>query len=106
MEERTELEAAISVGYDGSLSARAQMVLWRAEGCKVQVRGDCAQGRDDETHSFFLDRPLRTGRNRRLGGPEAHGEAAVGSRESEVENHSSHTIRASWKDRPHALVEP
>ncbi|MGH9447887.1 MAG: IS630 family transposase [Terriglobia bacterium] len=32
-EERTELEAAISVGYDGSLSARAQMILWHADGC-------------------------------------------------------------------------
>ncbi len=33
LEERTELESIISVGYDGSLSARAQMVLWRANGC-------------------------------------------------------------------------
>ncbi len=33
LEERTELESVISVGYDGSLSARAQMVLWRANGC-------------------------------------------------------------------------
>jgi transposase len=33
MKDRIELEAAISVGYDGSLSARAQMVLWHADGC-------------------------------------------------------------------------
>jgi transposase len=32
-EERAELEAVISVGYDRSVSARAQMVLWRNEGC-------------------------------------------------------------------------
>src|SRR5216683_1904905 len=33
LEERTELESIISAGYDGSLSARAQMVLWRDDGC-------------------------------------------------------------------------
>jgi diadenosine tetraphosphate (Ap4A) HIT family hydrolase len=33
LEERTELESIISVGYDGSLSARAQMVLWSGDGC-------------------------------------------------------------------------
>ena len=32
-EQRTELEAVIYVGYDGSLSARARMVLRRADGC-------------------------------------------------------------------------
>jgi transposase len=32
-DQRIELESAISVGYDGSLSARARMVLWRADGC-------------------------------------------------------------------------
>jgi len=31
-EERVELESVISVGYDRSVSARAQMVLWRARG--------------------------------------------------------------------------
>lgn len=31
--ERTELEAIISLDYDRSVSARAQMVLWRADGC-------------------------------------------------------------------------
>ena len=31
--ERAELESIISVGYDGSVSARAQMMLWRADGC-------------------------------------------------------------------------
>jgi transposase len=31
-EERAELESVIFVGYDRSVSARAQMVLWRAEG--------------------------------------------------------------------------
>ena len=34
-EERGELQAVISVGYDRSVSARAQMVLWRAEGRSV-----------------------------------------------------------------------
>ena len=34
-EERGELEALLSVGYDRSVSARAQMVLWRAEGRSV-----------------------------------------------------------------------
>ncbi len=34
-EERAELESVISVGYDRSVSARAQMVLWRAEGRSV-----------------------------------------------------------------------
>ena len=34
-ENRTELESVISVGYDRSVSVRAQMVLWRAEGCSV-----------------------------------------------------------------------
>src|SRR5215211_2886861 len=31
-EQRTELESVLQVGYDGSVSARAQMVLWRADG--------------------------------------------------------------------------
>ncbi|HET9898475.1 MAG TPA: helix-turn-helix domain-containing protein [Streptosporangiaceae bacterium] len=31
-DERTELESVISVGYDGSVSARAQIVLWWADG--------------------------------------------------------------------------
>ena len=35
IEERSELEAVISVGYDRSVSARAQMVLWHAEGRSV-----------------------------------------------------------------------
>ncbi len=34
-EERTGLESMISVGYDRSVSARAQMILWRAEGRSV-----------------------------------------------------------------------
>ena len=34
-EERCELQAVISVSYDRSVSARAQMVLWRAEGRSV-----------------------------------------------------------------------
>jgi len=34
-EERSELEAVISVGYDRSVFARAQMVLWHAEGRRV-----------------------------------------------------------------------
>jgi transposase len=34
-EERVELESVISVGYDRSVSARAQMVLWRAAGYSV-----------------------------------------------------------------------
>ena len=33
LEERAELDSIISVGYDGSLSSRAQMVLWHADGC-------------------------------------------------------------------------
>jgi helix-turn-helix protein len=33
LEERAELESIISAGYDGSVSARAQMMLWRADGC-------------------------------------------------------------------------
>jgi transposase len=32
---RTELESVISVGYDRSASARAQMILWRSEGYSV-----------------------------------------------------------------------
>lgn len=32
IEDRGELEAVISVGYDRSVSARAQMILWHAEG--------------------------------------------------------------------------
>jgi DNA-directed RNA polymerase specialized sigma24 family protein len=31
-QERAELEAVVSVGYDRSVSARAQIVLWHAEG--------------------------------------------------------------------------
>jgi transposase len=31
-EQRTELESALRVGCDGSVSARAQIVLWRADG--------------------------------------------------------------------------
>jgi len=33
LEERTELESVIFAGYDGSVSARARMVLWHADGC-------------------------------------------------------------------------
>src|SRR5260221_12795665 len=31
-EQRLELESVLIVGYDGSVSARAQMVIWWAEG--------------------------------------------------------------------------
>jgi len=34
-DQRTELESVLRVGYDGSVSARAQMVLWRADGHSV-----------------------------------------------------------------------
>ena len=34
-EQRGELESILVVGYDGSVSARTQMVLWRAEGRSV-----------------------------------------------------------------------
>jgi len=34
-DQRTELESVLRIGYDGSVSARAQMVLWRAEGHSV-----------------------------------------------------------------------
>jgi transposase len=54
-EERTELEAAISVGYDGSLSARAQMVLWRAEGCNFAEIARRA-GTTKPTASFWIGR--------------------------------------------------
>jgi transposase len=33
--QRAELESVVSVGYDGSVSARAQMVLWADEGVGV-----------------------------------------------------------------------
>jgi transposase len=35
IDQRTELESVLRVGYDGSVSARAQMVLWRADGHSV-----------------------------------------------------------------------
>jgi transposase len=35
VEQRTELESVVRIGYDRSVSARAQMVLWRAEGHSV-----------------------------------------------------------------------
>jgi transposase len=35
VDQRTELESVLRVGYDGSVSARAQMVLWRADGHSV-----------------------------------------------------------------------
>lgn len=54
-EERGELEAAISVGYDGSVSARAQMVLWRADGCNFAEIARRA-GTTKPTASFWIGR--------------------------------------------------
>jgi transposase len=33
--QREELESTLSFGYDGSISARAQMILWAADGLGV-----------------------------------------------------------------------
>jgi hypothetical protein len=35
IDQRTELESVLRIGYDGSVSAWAQMVLWRADGHSV-----------------------------------------------------------------------
>lgn len=55
LEERTELEAAISVGYDGSLSSRAQMVLWHADGCSFAEIARRA-GTSKPTAALWVDR--------------------------------------------------
>lgn len=54
-EERAELEAAISVGYDRSVSARAQMVLWHAEGCTFAEIARSA-GTSKPTAALWIER--------------------------------------------------
>jgi transposase len=79
-EERTDLESVISVGYDRSVSARAQMVLWRADGHSVAEIAAMAGttkptvynwiGRYEQDGIAGLDDRKSTGRPRAVSGRE------------------------------------
>jgi hypothetical protein len=56
IDQRTELESVLLIGYDGSVSAWAQMVLWRADG--HSVAGVAADGWHDEADCLQVDRPI------------------------------------------------
>ena len=103
LEERAELDSIISVGYDGSLSSRAQMVLWHADGCTFAEIARRA-GTTKPTASLWIGRYEQVGIGA-LEEPEADRKATICIRAGEIENHRYHKIEPSGGDWSHALVQ-
>src|SRR6478609_5322062 len=102
--QRTELDALIGPdAYDGSVSARAQMVLWNDAGLSVQ---DIARrsGASKPTVYKWLDRYQRFGVDG-LADPSACGTTARSSRESAGSDCCVDAVHAADRHWYESLVE-